>query len=238
MRHSARVLAAVAVVLPGAVAAQPPQPYLGLEGGFRTGDFGTAVRSELYSAYVNGGVVGEEWDAGFTAAFHTLATEGGGSEIGPGDVVVRAGRFLLPPAPSGLSLYGSAAVKLPTADEDDGLGTGETDYGGFLNLRQRVAGYQATLYGGYTVVGDPPGTDYNDTVTYGGQLYLPLDRAWTYLGLEGRTALTDATEDPLELIGGAFGPVSPDITLTGEAFVGLTDGSPDLGARAGFIRWF
>jgi hypothetical protein len=31
-----------------------------------------------------------------------------------------------------------------------------------------------------------------------------------------------------------------DLTLTGtgEAFAGLTDGSPDLGVRVGFIRWF
>jgi hypothetical protein len=232
------MLAAALTVLPGAVRAAEARPYVGLEAGFRSGEFGTGTRSHLYSAFLNAGVVGEDWDAGATAAFHVLDTEGTGTEAGLGDLVLRAGHVLLPTTDSGLSLYGTGAVKLATGDEDAGLSTGESDLGGFLSLRQRFGGLQATLYGGYTAVGDPPRTDYNDTVTYGGQLFVPLRRAWVYGGAEGRTALTDDTDDPLEVFAGGFAPAGRDLILTGEAFAGLTDGSPDLGVRVGFIRWF
>lgn len=53
------------------------------------------------------------------------------TEMELGDVVLRAGAVLLAATSAGSSVNGSAAMKLPTADEAKGLGTGQTDYGAF-----------------------------------------------------------------------------------------------------------
>lgn len=221
-----------------APAAEAARGYLGAEAGFTSGDYGTGQRSDLYSLYAHGGVVAEDWDLGATMPLHLLSTEGEDTEVGPGDLILRAGHVLMPASDDGLSLYGSAALKLPTGDEDAGLSTGETDLGGFLSLRQRWDGFQGRLYAGYTLIGDPPGTDYNNTTTLGIQGFARTGAAWLYAGGEWRRALLDADEDPAELFFGGFGPVAPDLALTAEGFIGLTEGSPDAGARLGFIHWF
>jgi hypothetical protein len=55
-------------------------------------------------------------------------------------------------------------VKAPTADEDKGLGTGETDYAAQVDLA-RVLG-KTTLFGtlGQKFFGDPEGLDFRDPV--------------------------------------------------------------------------
>lgn len=214
------------------------RPYLGLAAAYRSGDFGTASTSRLSSAVFSAGMVDAEWDTGLSLPYHVLDPEGSGSEAGPGDLVLHAGHRLFPETSGGLSAYGSAAVKLPTADEDAGLGTGETDVGGLLSFRQRSGAWQGSVYGGYTVIGDPPGLDYNDVASYGGQATRFLAGAAVYAGLEGRTALTDAGDDPLEAYAGGFRLLPGDRALTADAFVGLSDGSADFGVRMGAVQWF
>lgn len=234
----------VAALLVGAVLVQPAaaqgeaRSYMGLEAGYSRGDFGTGRTSRLYSAVFSAGVVDAAWDAGLSLPYHGLDTEGTDTEAGPGDLILHAGHDLLPEAPGGLSVYGSGAVKLPTADEDAGLGTGEADVGGFLSLRQRSGAWQASASGGYTVIGDPPGIDYNNVVSYGVQATRFLTGAAVYAGLEGRTALSDAGDDPLEAYAGGFRLLPGDRAVTFDAFVGLSDGSADFGVRVGAVQWF
>ncbi|HKJ71855.1 MAG TPA: hypothetical protein VKA55_08910 [Gammaproteobacteria bacterium] len=224
------------VLLPGAAGAAA-RPYLGLAAEYKRGDFGTGTASTLYSAVFNGGLVAEEWDAGFAMPFHVLSTEGEDSEIGAGDLVLHGGHTLVPEV-RGFALYGSAALKVPTADESAGLGTGETDAGAFLRASQRLGAWETAVFGGYTVTGDPPGTDYNDVAAYGVQLTRLLQGAAVYAGLEGRTAVTDDLEDPREAFVGGFRLLPGGRALTVDAFAGLSDGSPDFGLRVGAVQWF
>ncbi len=237
MRPEARLWTALGLLaLAGPVAAA--RPYLGLEAGWRSGDFGTSATTDLYSGVLSAGVAGGEWDAGASLPFYILDTEGADTETGPGDLYLRAGHTLLSETGGGTSLYGSGVLKLPTADEEAGLGTGETDLGGFLHLRQSLGSWQAGLFGGYTLVGDPPGQELDDVVAYGAELYRRLEGAGVYAGVEGRTAVVPEADDPLELYGGGFRLLAGDRAWTVGGLVGLSDGSPDFGIQTGVVQWF
>jgi hypothetical protein len=91
---------------------------------------------------------------------------GSDSESGLGDVLV-SGTFNLRPETETQPLLDlTVTAKVPTADEDDGLGTGEFDFSVQLDLA-KAKGPDA-LFGsvGYLVLGDPPGTDL-DNVFFG-----------------------------------------------------------------------
>lgn len=92
------------------------------------------------------------------------AARGQVTESGLGDVLASYRRLLLERGDT--SLEGVARVKFGTADETRGLGTGENDYAAQLNAYQEAGAW--TLLGtiGYKVLGDPPGTEF-DNVFFG-----------------------------------------------------------------------
>jgi len=160
------------------------------------------------------------------------------SESGLGDVVVRGRHVLVAENQKGISLDGSLAIKLPTASEKKGVGSGETDIGAYLTLSQRTSFFKASIFAGYIAIGDSDEINYDDIVTYG--VSASRNFGWTgaYVSLEGRTAATDQSDDPLEVHLGAFHLLDIEHTLTADIFLGLSDGSPDEGISLGIVRWF
>jgi hypothetical protein len=60
-----------------------------------------------------------------------------------------------------------AHVKTPTASADRGLGTGRPDEGVGLELSRTLGGgVMAMVDGGYTVIGEPTGVDFNNNWWY------------------------------------------------------------------------
>ncbi|HWP34175.1 MAG TPA: transporter [Thermodesulfobacteriota bacterium] len=147
---------------------------------------------------------------------------------GLGDATVRGAFLLLAGTERRPSVAPWVAVKLPTGDEEEGLGSGETDVG----VGSVVSASWGRLFGsvdaGYTFVGEPEGLDFDDVVstllTVG---YRPVEAVGTYGVLDYRTAVVDGTEDPVvagagvAYTGGGFG-------LKGEVRIGLTDSAPDV----------
>ncbi|AIL63674.1 hypothetical protein [Pseudomonas alkylphenolica] len=85
-------------------------------------------------------------------------------ESGLGDTVASAGYALLDGSEGGVLVDLIGKVKFPTADEDQCLGTGETDYSAQVDLARTfgpVTGF-ATL--GWKKFGDPPDSDFDDPV--------------------------------------------------------------------------
>lgn len=232
------------LLLPHSAGAAGGRGYIDAGGGYKTGDFGGPSRTELYYLAATIGYMDPAWQFSVTAPVLFLSESSGaqtGSMHGPtgiGDVVLRGGAVLLPEKDSGLSIRGSLAVKLPTADEQEGLGTGERDYGGFFALHQRIGSYTASLLGGYIKVGDPAGVDYNDTWLYG----IGLSRAfgWTevYASFEGRRSTVKGADDPLEIGLGFFHAFTSDVAVRMGVFAGLNDGGPAFGLDLGLVRWF
>lgn len=85
-------------------------------------------------------------------------------ESGMGDTVASAGYALLDGSEGGVLVDLIGKVKFPTADEDQCLGTGETDYAAQVDIAKAfgpVTGF-ATL--GWKKYGDPPGSDFDDPI--------------------------------------------------------------------------
>ena len=166
------------------------------------------------------------------------ADAAGGS--GLGDIVLR-GRYYAVRQDGALpyiDLVGK--VKLPTGDEGKDLGTGEADVTAAAELSRWVdREYLLLAELGYTLIGDPPGVDYDNRVSYSFGAGRMLDPDWLVIGyLDGRTAISDG-DDPLSLLLTAEYRERNDLRFDIMLELGLTDGSPDLGLTLGvrLKRW-
>lgn len=142
MKRSGFLLAFLFIIFLWApiVAAAGGRAYVSTDVGYRTGDFGTEKTFSLFHITPAIGYASDTWEAGLSVPVYSLQADGDlGTQTasGIGDVLIRAGRWIVSDEGTGIELTGSVAVKLPTADEDKGLGTGETDYGAFMLLNKR-----------------------------------------------------------------------------------------------------
>ena len=228
-------------LLPATAFAADGRSYLDLSAGYMSGDFGTATSSRLFSLSPTLGYVALRHDFSVTAPYLSLTNKTSGvnhTENGLGDIIVRAGAVLFPENAVGFSVYGSVAVKLPTADETRGLGTGETDYGAFASMQQRLQAFKLSVTAGYLRIGDPPGLDYDDGFSYGIGLSRRFARTTVYGSYDNRQSVISGFENPQEVSAGFFHILSADYALKGHLFVGLNHGGPDGGGSLGIVRWF
>jgi len=132
-----------------------------------------------------------------------------------------------------ISLHGG--IKLPTADEDKGLGTGEVDYLVGMGLNKEIAGW--FFFGGldYNILGDP---DYYELDNYisgylgAGTAILPM--LGMDLQLSYAQAPTDFSDDSLALRLDLNYFLEKLGTLTAGFQKGLSDGSPDYSIIVGY----
>lgn len=162
-----------------------------------------------------------------------------GDAGGLGDLLLR-GSYLLPlqrwlPAPWGgeawmpyVDLIG--LVKFPTASRDDGLGTGEYDFGIEAGLTWSIGHFTPFATAGYRFLGSPPGTHLDDVFTGSiGAMYRVLATLNAGLLLDYRAAPTPETGERLELVPyGSWTVVTP-WSLDAYVSAGLANGSPDVG---------
>jgi len=125
------------------------------------------------------------------------------------------------------------SAKLPTADEGEGLGTGQLDWRVGLSGEYRF--WSATAFGGlgYNRLGDPAGVRYNDVVdAYAGVESLPLaDRFLVSGWLEGNPEVVPGAGARVVAAAGlrTLGSVRFEVHVR----AGLTDGAEDLAVLAG-----
>lgn len=143
---------------------------------YSSGDYGTGTTSEIW--YVP--VVGKYETGPMTYKVTVPWLRITNPEVGPdgdplpggcrdvesglGDTVASAGYAWLDGSDGGMLVDLIAKVKFPTADEDQCLGTGETDYSAQVDLARMfgpVTGF-ATL--GWKKFGDPADSDFDDPV--------------------------------------------------------------------------
>ena len=249
-----RVLVTAAML--AAVGAHAQESPLRLGAGFHysTGDYGSTVETRISTLEATG-----RYEAGrmvYRASVPYLFVKGdtgvipgigqargaparSGSASGLGDIVLSAayGAYYDPASTLGLDLTGK--VKLPTADESEGLGTGETDFAILADLYKAFG--QWTGFGGvgFHIMGDAPG--------------LPLENAWSAnLGatykldardsvgamLEGRERVAPGGARTRELTAFWMRRLERDWRAQVYGLVGLADGSPDVGFGLSLARPF
>lgn len=222
---------------------------------YSTGDYGTGRDTEIVAVPVTA-----RWDrdrltlritvpwieiSGAAAVVPGLGTvpnpnptgrdrRGGASTVdtsasGLGDTTVGASWALLRnPAGWGLDVTGKA--KLATADEDEGLGTGEHDFGAFVDVFRTID--RVTWFGGigHTWMGSSAQYPLRDVWSANvGASYRLDERDSAGLAFDTRQAVTASSEAQRELM--AFYQRKFDRRWSGQAYFlkGFSDGSPDWG---------
>jgi len=169
----------------------------------------------------------------------TRASASTSAESGLGDILLRAARMLTR-EDAALDLALAGKVKLPTASESKGLGTGRLDVGAGLEAAKDLSADWTLLADGYyTFIGEPPGVDYRNqlALSLGFSTALEKDLGLTVL-YETQNAIVAGNPGPRSLSGTLSWRATASAQYFGGLTVGLSDGSPDLGVSAGFSLKF
>jgi len=162
------------------------------------------------------------------------------TESGIGDIVLSATYNLYPDSSSSLPYVElTGKVKIPTADESRGLGTGKTDYTIEMEVFDTFNGVTPFGRVGYVFRGDPDGFDLNDTLYASGGLMFKVNDQVTFGGsYDWREATTDTSDDQQQIVPFAqFRPVH-EWSLMAYGVFGLSDASPDAGGGLQITRRF
>jgi len=128
-------------------------------------------------------------------------------------------------------------VKLPTADEDKGLGTGEMDYTLQADIYKSAGQWTPMATLAYKIKGDPDGIALDNVLYLSAGADYRLDDQRNLGGsLDYQQASTSAADDALELFLYMGQRLSAQWSGSIYTYLGLTDGSPDygVGMQAGY----
>lgn len=131
------------------------------------------------------------------------------------------------------------SVKFPTADKDDGLGSGETDYDlTWIASKALTDRLGAHLNAGYTFIGEPSGEDFGDIVHYGVALDYQVADVLQWVGeVFAEKALENGGGTAVQYNTGFRYGFSDALTIdvaAGSRICG--DGTPDFAATFG-LTW-
>lgn len=243
--NEANAAAAAAAPDTAAVDATAGVFKLGSGFGYSRGDYGFTQETELWSVPLNLSYDINRWS--FKTSFSYLritgpanvatgTTPGAGparptsaTESGLGDTSVSA-TYHANPVPGELNVDFTARVKLPTADDDKGLGTGETDYYVQTDLSQTFGKITAFLTAGYRFMGSNPTSPLKDGpfATAGAAYALP-DGTVFGAAYDWQSKIVSGSEPGSNAI--AFIATNPTDrwNLLAYGLVGFNDASPDFG---------
>ncbi|BAN49238.1 hypothetical protein [Metapseudomonas resinovorans] len=160
-----------------------------------------------------------------------LSGDCGSVESGLGDTVASADYLLLDgSASAGVMVDLIGKVKLPTADEDNCLGTGKTDYSAQIDLARAFGAITGFATLGWRKFGDPSDTDFRDPIFTSVGLLTRLAPA-TSLGAayDWRQKVTSDGDEIQEFSLFLTQRLSPSWKVQLYALKGFSDASPDSG---------
>lgn len=131
------------------------------------------------------------------------------------------------------------SVKFPTAEEDDGLGSGETDYDlTWIASKALTERLGAHLNAGYSFIGEPSGEDLGDIVHYGVAIDYQLADPLQWVGeVFAEKELENGGGTAVQYNVGLRFALSEALTLDAAAGSRICgDGTPDFAATVG-LTW-
>lgn len=238
-------LLAVIAGLPAAALAEGLTISAGAE--YSSGKYGDTQKTEMYNVPVTGKYETGLWTfrlslplvrvtgpGNVVGAGDDRVTLPGGStavrtETGLGDLVGSASYNLVDERTSEFGLDVGAKVKLGTADEDKGLGTGENDHSVLADVFKPMGDYTAFGSLGYRFYGDPPGIELRNVVfgSIGGSYRKSREISFG-LAYDFRPRITDRGGRVSEATAFLSQRVSRDLKLQYYGVRGFSDGSPDF----------
>ncbi len=209
-----------------------------------TGDYGTDTDTTITELYETIKYRASKGELGVTIPY--LFRNGNSTTVGEsrpvqggipdeadgiGDIQLKGKYYWLTETGAQPSVDLMGRIKIPTASEDDGLGTGHVDVG-FGPEFTKLFGSLITFINLELVLRDKPdGSSIKSTrLDYALGMGYPLTEQFTgYLSLEGGTPIESGSDAPLEAVMSGVYKLTPSTGLNGYALVGLSDGSPDYG---------
>jgi hypothetical protein len=148
---------------------------------------------------------------------------------GIGDVRLGVGHTLPPLAGAELTLSGQ--VKLPTASSERGIGTGETDVAVGAELVRSFGPVTPFVAVGYTIAGEPEAYELRNSLSARGGVALQLGQGLrANVGYGFAESVSPLVPDQRQISTGLNASLSRRLNLGLHGNVGLSEGSPDLGA--------
>ena len=254
MMKVAMVLGVAVLGASGVANAQALSVSIG--GEYTSGDYGGGGDMDVFYAPVALGLDAGDWS--IRASVPYLNLSGPGIFLGEDLPLVRDARAPIRQANEDVSGFGdlnlritkttrlddegeweldlTGRVKLPTADQDEGLGTGEADFSASADLIRHVGVWSVFAGGGYRLNGDPDGRDLNDIAfgSLGAVRYTKTGSSWG-LAYDFSQAASDGVDDAHELSSWLSFGVTDDLRLQLYGLKGLSDGGPDYGGGARLV---
>lgn len=260
MKLAALRLALAAALLPGALNAAAAEgdrlsASVGLD--YTTGDYGQSEDTDMLALAFSAKYETGRWTyraslpyIHVTGPANVVVSDSGGVLVGPGTARTRTDHGLgdLVLGAAYLAIYGADApfllevggkVKLPTADEDKGLGTGETDWSIQADAFKQYGLYTPFATLGYRFYGDPPGINLRN-VLYGsiGTTYRLADGNTVGAAYDFRDATVRGGDELSELSLFLTRKLTPSWQMQLYGVLGFSDASPDAGAGVVFTAIF
>lgn len=216
-----------------------------------TGEYGSSETTDMKFVPVTVKVERDQWTVKVTVPW--LEIDGPGSLIadgeivagvdarrsGIGDTTVSFAYLVYPWYEGGPFLELTAKVKAPTADEKEGLGTGEIDYTSMVSVFQPMG--KGMIFGdlGYRVRGSSDLFDLEDGFlgSVGGSYkFAPKNSAGLIYSF--RESATGSSEDPADIMGYVTVKTDSPWSMTLYSTFGLSDNSPDTSVGLSVKRMF
>lgn len=219
---------------------------LGVGFDYSRGDYGFPQSTEVFSIPLNLSLDKDRWAFKATLPFITIkgpasVVTGTGaasgaparpttkSESGVGDAMLSA-TYHARPVPGELNVDFTGRVKFGTADEDKGLGTGETDYYGQIDLYQNFG--TITPFGtvGYRVLGTNATFQLKDGMyASAGAAFRVSPKTVVGAAYDWRSRIIEGAQNGTDAI--AFVSTNPNDrwNVLGYLLTGFNDASPDYG---------
>ncbi|MCZ8324532.1 MAG: transporter [Sphingomonadaceae bacterium] len=235
---SALALLASASIATPALAEDYTQFSLGLD--YSEGDYGITPDTKIVAVPI--GIKLQRGDFFVRASLPWLHVDGpavpgdGGALPGPGgstsrsgigDLSLAAGYSL--PVTDTLYFDMIGKVKLPTASESKGLGTGTTDFTAEAELTKVFGQTSVSLRGGRRFNGSSAAFPLQDVWQAGAGIYHTVGKVTLGLDYDWRDAALPTLPNRSELTGSLGYKLTDAFRLQGYAYTGLSDGSPNIG---------
>ena len=226
------------LLLSAGLAAESPTWKAAGSVSFSEGDYGTGEKSRIVYAPV---ILRRNFPEGYvegTLSAVRIANEGEDPASGMGDTLLRAGYHATEEADwlPGVDLV--AKIKVPTASESNGLGTGALDGGGGAEAYKWLRYPWVGFLDAYLIfIGPSSRTD--ESVRWAGDIGVGRQTGdWFHsVFLDGRTAIRDGEDDFVATYYYGSYRISRDWRGFGTLEAGLTDGAPDYAVSVGICRY-
>ncbi|MFM9862876.1 MAG: hypothetical protein ACKVRO_04655 [Micropepsaceae bacterium] len=237
-----RLLAAAIGLVSATAAAEADRLNLAAGAEYSTGDYGEPQDTAVWYEFVSARYSIAPWAFKVTVPFLQIdgpatvtddgEVEGGGVDRmvnGIGDVSLSTTyTFSWKPEKMYLDLIGR--VRLPTGDDDRGLGSGEIDYSLVANLDKGFEGFNVYVEAGRRFLGSSVASPREDGWLAGAGISTDLTKE-TEIGASfaWREAAFEGSADPADVSAYVKHYVTPDLRVNVYALAGLSNGSPNAG---------